>query len=76
MRNSDVASDGSDNVSRFSALVNLTYFFNVSDLKAILEGAVSRPWRLVSSYKSIQPCEAMFVVFFWMQFATASNLVA
>ena len=38
MMNSDAASDGSDNVSRFSALVNLTYFFNVSDLKAILLG--------------------------------------
>ena len=32
MMNSVAASDGSDNVSRFSALVNLTYFFNVRDL--------------------------------------------
>ena len=38
MMNSDAASDGSDNVSRFSALGNLTYLFNVSDLEAILLG--------------------------------------
>lgn len=67
------ASDGSDNVSRFSALGNLTYFFNVSDLKAISLGETAffsgscfalGGWSVPTNLYSVSPGGRCLLYFF------------